>query len=539
MGMEFYVLDKDFNALALIDGFQSMIWTDRYWECGDFELYTSATQELVDVLQLDRYLIMNDSPYVMVIEDIRIESDVEEGNHLTVTGRSMESMLDRRIVWAQTNIASSLQDAIKKLITENVITPTDTNRVISIISFEESSEEIVTEPTIKAQYDGEDLYTLISDTCKEAELGFKMIPDSAFNFKFSLYAGADRSYAQVDNPYVIFSPGFENIIDSNYYESKREYKTVCRVSGEGEGTDRKTVTSGDETLTGINRREMYYDGGSISKTAASGSINDKRYEELLRQGGNTELISAKTERQFEGEVEASQLFVYNKDFFLGDVVQLENEYGSSSKARITEIIHSQDDEGYRIYPTFEMLENKSVVPEEYQQVSYIRSTGTQYIDTLYTPNSNTTCTIDFEFDEYEGEQWIISAYRSDSNLFRCGSTSRASAEKKAWNTSGGFAYDIEFSLYARTVGTGSVVGSPNYTAYLFAQNQGSVAHLRGNMKLYECTIRESGIIVRHFIPCYRKTDGVVGLYDIANPGDNAFYTNLGTGDDFSYGRKIY
>lgn len=41
-------------------------------------------------------------------------------------------------------------------------------------------------------------------------------------------------------------------------------------------------------------------------------------------------------------------------------------------------------------------------------------------------------------------------------------------------------------------------------------------------------------LVRDFIPCYRKSDGVIGLYDLVN---DVFYTNLGTGQ-FTKGKNI-
>ena len=40
-------------------------------------------------------------------------------------------------------------------------------------------------------------------------------------------------------------------------------------------------------------------------------------------------------------------------------------------------------------------------------------------------------------------------------------------------------------------------------------------------------ISENGILIRNFIPCYRKSDNEIGLYDIVN---NVFYTNQGTGE---------
>lgn len=49
----------------------------------------------------------------MIVEKIQITSDTEDGNHVTVTGRSLESILDRRIVWGQKLLSGNLQNGIK------------------------------------------------------------------------------------------------------------------------------------------------------------------------------------------------------------------------------------------------------------------------------------------------------------------------------------------------------------------------------------------------------------------------------------------
>ena len=42
----------------------------------------------------------------------------------------------------------------------------------------------------------------------------------------------------------------------------------------------------------------------------------------------------------------------------------------------------------------------SILPAEYQQVDYIESSGTQYIDTGYKPNERSEYELDFEFAEF-------------------------------------------------------------------------------------------------------------------------------------------
>ena len=49
-------------------------------------------------------------------------------------------------------------------------------------------------------------------------------------------------------------------------------------------------------------------------------------------------------------------YVLNKDYFLGDIVQVINEYGISATPRIIEIIESEDENGTSVVPTFSTWE---------------------------------------------------------------------------------------------------------------------------------------------------------------------------------------
>ena len=90
--MEVLVLDTEFRAVTVIDNFESLIWTDRYYEAGDFEIYTAATVEMLQVLKLDYYLWCKESEHVMIIEAIEIKTDPEEGNKLV--GLSNQFLID-------------------------------------------------------------------------------------------------------------------------------------------------------------------------------------------------------------------------------------------------------------------------------------------------------------------------------------------------------------------------------------------------------------------------------------------------------------
>lgn len=376
--MEFLVLDENLNTSSVLDSYESILWTERYNKCGDFEICESMTDTILKELRQDYYIWTRDSKQTMIVEDIHITSDAEDGNNVIIVGRSLESILERRIIWNQTILTGNFQSAIKKLLDENIISPTDSNRKISNFIFKESTDPEITKLTLDTQYTGDNLYEVVCDLCAAKNIGFSVSLNEDREFVFELYAGANRSYDQIENPYVVFSPKFENIINSNYIESKKMLKTVTLVAGEGEGSARKTVTVELTTGggSGLTRRELYTDARDISTTTESGTLSDKEYQAQLSQRGEEKLAENTITRSFEGEMDSDKIFVYGEDFFMGDIVQIVNEFGVEAKARVVEMIRSQDESGIESCPTFETVPDSSqligemYIPERNSQVDY-------------------------------------------------------------------------------------------------------------------------------------------------------------------------
>ena len=352
--MELLILDPNFEPLDILDSFESLIWTDRYCGYGDFEIYTAVTSDLLTNLQKGNFLYSKESMHMMVIEGRQITSDVEEGNRLIVTGRSLESILDRRIVWGQSILTGNFQVGIQKLLNENVINPSIVERKINNFIFEASTNPIILALTIDAQLNGENLYSAIKMLCESQKIGFRITLDAFGVFTFKLYSGADRSYEQVINPYVIFAPKFDNLLNSNYVESTIAFKNIALVGGEGEGAARKTVVTGG-VVSGLSRREIFADASTISSTADGRTLTEAEYNLQLTQKGLEVLSENVFIESFEGQVDTTQLFKYGEDFFMGDIVQLKNEYGVEARSRVTELIRSQSLSGVDVYPTFSAI----------------------------------------------------------------------------------------------------------------------------------------------------------------------------------------
>lgn len=389
MSIDALILNREFQTQCIVDSFESFIWTDRYNEPGDFELYFPADSQIAPYAQEGYYVWQKHSDRLMIIEDLNITTDAEVGPHTTINGRSLESLLDRRVVAYRTVINGSLQDGIQRLLNENVISPSDSMRKIPGIRFIKNDDPRVTKLTCDLNLLGEVLLDVIEDQCKLNDLGFKMTyNEEASTLDFMLYYGEDRSYEQEKNPWVVFSPGFDNLLSSNYLKSLKNLRTAAVIGGDANYERGQEVVDvdGKPEMTGIDRREMYVDGSDIelpNPTVNEESIRERLekrgkteaeiqaaidqamaiaveqttavYRSQLEQKGLEELSKTYIVEAFEGEIEAVRQYVYDRDFFIGDVVQVRDSYGKEAASRITEVVRSHDLTGETMVPTFTTL----------------------------------------------------------------------------------------------------------------------------------------------------------------------------------------
>jgi len=360
--MDLLILNNAFQKVGVIDAFESLIWTDRYFEAGDFELVTSPTSNILYILSQGVYAAIEDSEHLMIIEDTRIKTDPINGNKLIAKGRSFESVLDRRIIWDPVIFETEpIQYSIFTLLNEAVLDPVNPARKMNNLIFQFSTDPIVLSIQISNQYWGHNLLNAIVDLCFSNNIGLKIVFDDEGTGTIQLYAGVDRSYDQVEYPYVIFGPNFENLKNSEYMLSTRLFKTTSLVAGEkGVGNARICieVDPSQGTRLDISRREIFVDAQNVTSVDQDGYlISDEEYFEHLYRRGLEELSKNIVIETFASEVDPSGQFVFGRDFFLGDILQVANEYGYEGKSRVIEVVRCQDGSGFKVYPIF------CIVPE--------------------------------------------------------------------------------------------------------------------------------------------------------------------------------
>ncbi len=116
-------------------------------------------------------------------------------------------------------------------------------------------------------------------------------------------------------------------------------------------------TGEEVTIDGI----LYYQCSLDVCTAGSNHPGDDDecelskflYQNTLIVRGIEKLAKYGRKESFSGEIIPNVGFQYKQDYFLGDIVRVENEYGIASDARITEVIEVQDANGYTLQPKYE------------------------------------------------------------------------------------------------------------------------------------------------------------------------------------------
>lgn len=196
------------------------------------------------------------------------------------------------------------------------------------------------------------------------------------------------------------------------------------------------------------------------------------------------------------------------------------------------------------------------LPKEYQQVEYIQSSGSQYINTLYKPNQNTkteivietislnTTFVPFGTRANSRLDYILGINFNSKNYIQYNINDPVySTESSSTLLNTKFVAKLDKNLGRITYNNTNIDMIPTATTdfscitnlYIGClNNNGSTSYLSPSYKLYSCKIWESEYLIKDFVPCYRKSDNVIGLYDLVS---RTFFTNSGTGN-FTKGGNV-
>ena len=190
---------------------------------------------------------------------------------------------------------------------------------------------------------------------------------------------------------------------------------------------------------------------------------------------------------------------------------------------------------------------KPLLPSAYRQVEWIRSSGTQYVDTgLYLYGAHSKVELDYKYEQTgdPGSTWAWCFGNSSNSTRRFAFLSHTgylngryqNAYGAQWFPASGSAdsrnIDYNRNVAVQDLNIFYLNGSQCGTAALSDFVTAGTARIFGvggsmtSMTLYSLKIYYDGEPVAHFVPCFRVSDGEIGLYDLVR---GSFFANAGTG----------
>lgn len=363
---EWFTLDSQLKRDQVIQGFQSFIWTERYNTAGEFQIVTKSTFSNRKLLADGTWIGKKGSTYVMRIDTVTDQVDDSGTRNLTVSGKSLEILLDDRIA----AVVTTTTDPGPPIVTTTTLTDwlatgspgaiaRDLFNRICVVGVLDVHDSIpfytfgtllppgnLTEPTDIISLDAAPatVYSTLTQLCNTYSLGFRFVRNGDMGqIYFEVYVGNDRTASQSTLSPVIFDENLNNLVDVSQLTSSAVFKTVAYVYASN-GYEIVYAPTADHSASGDARRVLLVN--SSNSLPAGTDLTA-----ALQQEGQIALAAQREIYAFDGKIPAHIPYVYGRDYGLGDLVEERNADGFGGLMLVTEHISSSDATGDTEYPT--------------------------------------------------------------------------------------------------------------------------------------------------------------------------------------------
>jgi Siphovirus ReqiPepy6 Gp37-like protein len=352
------ILTPYLDLLAEIDNYESLIFTRRWHEVGEFELRINRHKRHTELLQRGNLIMLGASRNKVGIikhREIALDENGKKTENWLVKGIALKGVVAQRIVVPPTNdshdrASGAAETVMKHYVNNHIVNPIDTSRKIDMIvlaSDQQRGSNISWESRFK------NLADELVEISKASGLGWDVTLDfSSKTWVFDVYEERNLTVNQTENPPVIFSPQFESLKQLSFVESDLNYRNFGYIAGQGEGEDRHVVEVGD--TEGLSRIETFIDARDVAEQDENQqALPEEQIIAKLQERGQQKLSEFTQDFFLEGQILTNSPFKYEIDYDLGDIVTIQNrEWGVTRDARITEIKEIYEPRGFQIEATF-------------------------------------------------------------------------------------------------------------------------------------------------------------------------------------------
>ena len=340
--MELYVYNRTMTLQGIVEKISSLIWTRRYWSCGEFKLLVPFTEEHAALLVKNNIIIKRGGKEAAEIKYIHITKNSQGLEEIEVQGKFLLSWIGKRILTNQIITKDTTQNILYAIVRQTCTAAGSSRNIPNFSNATNDADtgsgqiDYTSEAFINAQLAAE-------TAAKAAKLGMRVVTDPRTGkHTFSVYKGRDLTADNAaGNAPCIFSQEFDNIKEQEYTNSVENLKTTAYVGGEE--VEPRVVAEVGGGASGLDREEIFVNATDITKVytdSAQTEITrtDAEYLACLLERGASELEQYAETLSFSSKINTHANLKYREDYDLGDRVTCVNKrWGIKINVRITEV----------------------------------------------------------------------------------------------------------------------------------------------------------------------------------------------------------
>ncbi|WP_054639353.1 siphovirus ReqiPepy6 Gp37-like family protein [Lactococcus fujiensis] len=347
----------NFQTAGILESFKSLSVNWRFYTYSKFSLTIllsnvnlTKQEELVTTLLTPDSLLNIGECYFYIDH---VQCDDSTNGELVISGKSLRAKSLKRIIYRIYHQTKRPELIVYDHLNNEVVNPSQANRKIDYLAL--TSPSTLTTDSI----DYQNSYGIVSDEvdslCQTYSFGIKEKATSLSIPKNSLEIVKGNDLSDT----VEFNVEFDNLMSESFDASNFDESTMAWVFGEGEGTARVNVKLND-TLSGLERQEIYVDARDIQKVTQDGNgkditLTEAQYKAALTSRGITKLAEQEAVLTLNGDIDLkSDLFIYGKDYQIGDRVRITSKLFNLTKtAVLSGIDETWDASGQHLSPIWD------------------------------------------------------------------------------------------------------------------------------------------------------------------------------------------
>lgn len=357
--MKVFKLNSSHLPDTTIQDFESLAWSERYQEAGDFQMVVENDISILTLLPLGVLISHTDTTEVMIVENHEIERDAKKNLKVIVSGRSFETFSENRYtvgsetplvdqVTGDTNVqtlaagpASAAVSQLLKSALENGTAAVKDVVPNLLVRTDVSFLDADLEHVVKRG----DVYSKVLEFLKLCDAGLKTIrPNGAqTTMDLVIHDGEDLTTS------VIFYAQYEDLENAKYFWSIKNYKNYALLAAKyyARVYRDRVISVG---LTGLDRRIMYLEANDLE-----GIYDPPDPTDVFSARAQAALDSHPKIALIQAQVSKTAKPKFKIDYDVGDLVTVFGEFVTAQPMRVTEHVLTVDKDGMRGFPSLSAL----------------------------------------------------------------------------------------------------------------------------------------------------------------------------------------